>query len=203
MIHRDKYGIICQHDIYCLIVPEEFRPLDGGDSANRTGIMAMCGSKQDRELIFKFIVSGGFCRHPYQPQWADPKKSSRDQLVAYAAGLGTFSKYFAEMLVDKYKWHINKDILLPDVRGHLRRCAGKKTTWLQDLFLTLSILWSTKITPKEEQNQIICMVIMAGGKFKKLYIRLHPDIRGNLTEYWNGWRDQPEIGDALYEKLHQ
>jgi len=196
VIRRDKYNMIVQHNIF-----DPSEPHDGGDSANRTGIMALCGSKQDQQLILKFIVEDGVCRHPYQDKWKDPKLTSRDQLVSYAAGLGTVSKYYAAMLFNFYGWFVNKDILMPDVQGHLRRCAGMKPTMIQNLFLLISILWSTKIRPKEEQNQIICMVIVAGGFYRDLYMKWHPDWRGNVREYFSNWRDQPEIAEALINKM--
>lgn len=196
MIHRDKMGYICQHNIFKMS-----EPIDGGDTASRTGIMALCGSKIDQELMTSFIHEDGLVRHPFQKKWNDPRETSRDQLVCYAAGLSEVSRYFCGLLQNYYKFFINKDILMPDVRSHLRRCAGMKPTMLGNLFLLLGILWSTKIRPNEEQNQIICMVIVAGPFYRDLYMRWHLTWRENVREYWCGWRDQPEIAEALIKKM--
>lgn len=201
MIKRDEKGFICQHDL------SNPSYMDGGDTACRTGIMSLCEAGQDSELMPKFFFKNtgfiGLVRHPFQgPKWNDPKETSRDQLVAYASGLWGKYTTLAKELRDFYSsgW-INKDFLAPDVRNHLDLRAGGKGSWLGFQWLKMSILWSCKVKPNEEQNQIICMVIVAGGKYKEMYRKLHPDIKKNLMDYWGGWRDQKEIGEALYWKL--
>lgn len=87
MIKRDQYGIIVQHD------PANPSYADGGDSAMRTGLMALCGSGQDSGNLARFNVinqSGSptdlLVRHPYQFPWNNPNNFTRDQLICYAAG---------------------------------------------------------------------------------------------------------------------
>jgi hypothetical protein len=199
MIHRDEYGIICQHDVKNELY------LDGGDSANRTGIMALCGSAIDQLNVNLFFNSKGLVRHPHQTGWDDPTKTSRDQLVSYAAGVyASKNTSQAESLQRFYSgWRINKDILAPDVRGHLKRCAGMKTSFMENMFLVISIFWSTKVCPKAEQNQIISMVIVAGGSYLEMYKKYHPDIKKSLIDYWSGWRDQPDIYESIWRKLNE
>lgn len=197
MIRRDGHSIICQHDIYSTT-----GAMDAGDSASRTGIMALCGSKLDIIQLREFIVMyNELVRHPYDKKWSDPRLTSRDQLVMYSAGLYKNYPMLASRLQRKHKLKINKDIVTPDVQNHLRRCANMRPTVLGNLWLIASIIWGCKIAPREEQNQLICMVVVAGGWFKKLYLRLHPNIDENMRKYWGGWRDQPEIGAALLQKL--
>jgi hypothetical protein len=201
MIHRDEFGIICQHE-----VDNPFGVLDGGDSDNRTGIMALCGSPLDIRLVPVFLSAKGLVRHPFQEKWNKAELTSRDQLIPFAAGL-TSSKEYKFKAIELQKRYsglfINKDLIAPDVSGHLKRCAGINSSIVENIFLIFAILWSCFISPKEEQNQIICMVIVAGGFYKKLYKKIHPDILGSLKEYWNGWRDQPEISESLFRKLYE
>lgn len=87
MIKRDQYGIIVQHD------PANPSYADGGDSAMRTGLMALCGSGQDSGNLARFNIinqSGSptdlLVRHPYQFPWNNPNNFTRDQLICYMAG---------------------------------------------------------------------------------------------------------------------
>lgn len=87
MIKRDRYGIVVQHgaDDYA----------DGGDSASRTGILALCGSMQDLNNIGLFFTGKDkLVRHPAQSPWTNPKNFTRDQLIPLAVGLWYSSKQF-------------------------------------------------------------------------------------------------------------
>ncbi len=192
MIKRDKHGIICQHD------PNVLGYMDGGDSASRTGLLALCGSAIDAGLLAEFYdLNAGLVRHPYQEQWDDVTKTSRDQLVMWASGR---SKAVVAAQ-QRYNFFVNKDFLAPDVRGHLRRCAGLKPTLLQQGWLTLSIWWQSR-RPDEECNQLLSMCIVAGPGPLRLFNRLVPNWRQNVMEYWGGYpfRDQKEIGKLLIER---
>lgn len=198
MIKRDEHGIICQHD------PDVPDYLDGGDSAAREGIMALCGSKDDAGLLPEFYdLNAGLVRHPFQEQWDDSAKTSRDQLVMWAAGCSINHLATALAAQRRYQWFINKDVLLPDVRGHLRRCAGLPPTLLQQVWLGLSILWQSHKPEEEELNQLLCMCIVAGPGTLKLFVKMLPNWKHNLEQYWNGWRDQSEIGAALMMKVNE
>lgn len=197
MIKRDEHNIICQHN------PNVPDYSDGGDSASRTGIMALCGSKIDAGLLPEFYdLNAGLVRHPFQEQWDDAALTSRDQLVMWAAGCSVTHQQVALAAQRRYSWHINKDILAPDVRGHLRRCAGLKPTLLQQAWLTLSILWQSR-APDEECNQLLVMCVIAGPWALKLFNHMLPNWKTNVKQYWSGWRDQSEIGTALVDKVYK
>lgn len=222
-IVRDENGIIMQHDIY---MPEN-RP-DGGDSAARTGIMALCGSPEDRQVIFMFEQVGLGMRHPYQVPWNNVWNFTRDQLTCLAAGLkaaalvtpssacqrlykshkdrGWRAQNREKDVVGSVKsWPDGPDWLAPDIRLHLRLCADIPSKWylIGWAFLWLSLIYNTKIKPNAEQNQFICQVIIAGPKWVKRYKRMHKSWRENLQSYWNGWRDQKEISEAMINKLEE
>lgn len=76
MLFKDKDGY-----------PVEAR-LDGGDSAVRMGILALCGKDSDLKKIASYEVeSGMLTRHPKQYPWNNPRNYSRDQLMCFLAGL--------------------------------------------------------------------------------------------------------------------
>lgn len=196
MIKRDEYGIICQHSL------EDPTYLDGGDSASRTGIMALCYSSQDISLLPEFFALNiGLVRHPHQEAWDEATLTSRDQLVMYAAGCRAPYPQIAAKLVQQYTWHINKDLLMPDVRSHLRLCAGLPPSLLGTAWLRLSIYFQAYAQPKAELNQLACMAVIAGPWAIKLLCRLMPDWKSNIATYWGGWRNQAEIGSALISKI--
>ena len=196
MIRRDEHNIICQHD------PNVPDYMDGGDSAARTGIMAMCGgSALDAGLLPEFYeVNSGLVRHPFQEQWDDSSKTSRDQLVQFASGCYLNATNVAQKLQRQYTWRINKDFLAPDVQNHLRLCAGMRGTLLGYAWLHISIYWASK-HPEEEINQLLGMCIVAGRPYVAQFVRAVPNWRENLHQYWGGWRDQVEIAAALTHKV--
>lgn len=219
MIVRDDNGIIMQHD---KITGQ--RP-DGGDSAARTGIMALCGSKEDQDVIHMFEQVGLGMRHPYQEPWNNVWNFTRDQLTCLAAGLAASGEQAACMRLYKShkergwraqnrekdapgtpkKWPDGPDWLAPDLRLHLRLCAGIKSNWylLGWAFLWLSLIYNTKIKPEAEQNQFFCQMVIAGPKWVKRYKRMHPFLFGNLVTYWSEWRDQKEIYMAMAAVLNK
>lgn len=74
MLRRDERGFIMD------------QTGDGGDSANRAGLLALLGS--DREKLWMYEVEKGLAaRHPSQAPWNNPWNFTRDQLVPYMAGL--------------------------------------------------------------------------------------------------------------------
>lgn len=197
MIVRDESGLIGQHD------PNVPSYLDFGDSCNRCGIMSLSGSEQDRSVMSQFVLAdGSLVRHPAQAPWNDPAKTSRDALVTATAGM---SPELALKVQNRYKLFINKDILMPDVRNHLRLCAGLPGTLTGYLFLNISIVYAAKVQPEHELNQLMSMCIVAGPKYVKMLCKMHPDWKANITEYWAGYpfRDQAEIGQAFIAKIEQ
>jgi hypothetical protein len=196
MIKRDLYGIIVQHNKH------DASYGDGGDSLCRTGIMALCGSGIDKNVLWLFSTMNGMVRHPFQKEWRSEVETSRDQIVC---GLASGDLPSSALRYAK-SGKVNKDWLDPSVRLYLYKIAGKKPPlWIKSLgwpWLYLSLLWNTKIKPDHEMNQFACICIVMGKWWSKKLIEKHPDIYKNIMEYWSGWRDQEEIGWALLRKLY-
>lgn len=204
MIVRDQYDIIVQHPT-----------MDGGDSASRTGMMALCGTWIDQKNLTSFMTNYTYqslVRHPRQDYWSMPTQTSRDQLVCWAAGVSSlpYHKGMLRWCIEKFyagSSFINKDYLAPDVRLYLYKCAGIDAPLLirllgWPLFL-LSFIWNTKVKPSDEQNQFICICIVMGKWWTKRLYKWHPDLEKNLRDYWGGWRDQMEIADTIIKKIKE
>ena len=177
MIKRDTHDIIIQtykHD------PSH---ADGGDSSRSTGIMATFGSDIDIHIVVEHLSTEGFVRHPFQIPWNVKSNFSRDQLIPllsgckaniekdYAAGYvkeclsNAFSratfKYFPLFGICQ-----NKDFLAPDTIWHWILCGKMKWLYwyapLGYLWQILHIIFMTRVTPKHEQNQTICLAYTSG-----------------------------------------
>lgn len=67
--------------------PVEAR-MDGGDSAVRIGLLALCGKEKDTDKLEAYEIQPGMpTRHPTQFPWNNPKNFSRDQLMCFLAGI--------------------------------------------------------------------------------------------------------------------
>jgi hypothetical protein len=198
---------------------------DGGDSAARSGIMAMAGSQVDRLVLGLFEQeSGVLVRHPKQTPYNDPRSFTRDQLLQYIAGFtqpylrgvmsttiprrvfwsrlkaGFLCQNTNDLFLNPQPWY-KRDILTPSHIGHLIQAAKLYYLYpfliISYTWLLLDILWSTMVKPYDESNQIVAMCSVAGTWALKLYCGLHPDWKRPLIGYWSGWRDQEEIGKAI------
>lgn len=86
MIKRDSLRIVVQHGAGDYA--------DGGDSASRTGILALCGSGIDMHELLFFHHGGFFIRHPTQKPWNNPLNFTRDQLMPIVAGIWQSCRVF-------------------------------------------------------------------------------------------------------------
>lgn len=193
MIQRDIYGIIVQQP-----------SMDGGDSDNRAGLMCLAGSIADSLNLHLFLTGDNrVVRHPFQSQWNDPTLTSRDQIMAYFAPAASVQSASAATYAKM--WFVNKDFLDPMDRLYLYKTANVKPPfWLPLLaypILVLSLLYNCYISPNNEMNQFVAITNRYGLFWLKLFNKLHPDLKQNISNYWAGpptnFRDQKEIGDAL------
>lgn len=79
MLIRDEKGFILDNS------------KDGGDSANRGGLLALAGGFENLDA---YVDQDGWCvRHPYQYPWNNKYNFSRDQLIPFTAGLWKQEKH--------------------------------------------------------------------------------------------------------------
>jgi len=200
VIRRDQFGIICQHSHDR---PEE---LDGGDSCSRTGIMARSGSLKDLALLPKFIVGGKFVvRHPAQPKFSDPKETSRDAIICFFAAQSSDENVGNAAFHYANSWFVNKDFLDPALKLALyKRSPFDAPLWLEGLgrvWLWIALLWNCFIMPEHEQNQFASVCLIMGRPWITRLYAWHPDLNYNIRKYFQGWRDQDEIGFAYMETI--
>jgi len=211
MIKLDQYGLIGQHR------PGEPNYLDMGDSCMKTSLAVIGGIISDKLLGYflvqerhnelgNYLLSNKVIRSPSSKEYSDPKKTSRDQLICFMAALAlTNHKYVNKnIMYCSYKYRINKDLLIsPSIRWFMRKCEGDDYySWLGDKMIRLDIWWASKNTDKE-LNQLFCMCLVLGKDYVKLLCDSHPDWRKNLRDYWCGWRDQAEIGEAFIKRIER
>jgi hypothetical protein len=188
--------------------------------------MAMCGSKQDQDLIWTFISPNGEgCRHPFQKDYNDPLSWTRDQLIPTMAGLKesghieearkVFMSHLKRGFLCQNKLNIHlepkakysRDPLSPSHIGHLILCAKIYPLYpfliFSWLWMALDLIWTAKVTPNDESNQPITMFITAGKLWVKAFNWLQPNWRDTVRSYWGGWRDQSEIGETLIKKVEE
>lgn len=178
-------------------LPKDSGATDFNDSARIAGIIALFQYPTDRYLwLTEYINDAGkYIRHPKEYKY----NFSRDQAVCLMAGLWFNGLSY---LVDK-KAITGKDILSPSVMGHIRRCQGKKANWFQNLWLKLDIYYNAYIDPLSEPNQLICMLMVAGPEYVKLWTKLNTKWRQAITDYWCGWRGESNLAAHMINRIER
>lgn len=196
------------------------------DCAMRTGVMALSGSKQDQELLKSFEISPGILVRCPEKRWAEtnPNNFTRDQLVPFMAGCyeakeielarrvfyrHLFRFGFCQNTERDYPGSGPKipDWCDPGVMYHLAFCA--RSVWALPLaiigvpWLCMAILYNCIIKPYDEQNQIYSICIVQGGDLLWLYKILHEKGLFSIEDYWRGWRNQPEIFEAISQRAQK
>lgn len=168
------------------------------DSAALAGMMTVFEWPQKIDLS-QYVKSEPFryVRHPLEEKY----NFSRDQAVCLMAGLKKQNRPF---LVQD--WFITgKDFLSPSVRGHIARCQGSKSNWIQDLNFWADLYFSAKFKPLDELNQLFCMMMLADSKFIKWYCDANPKWQQAVKNYWcenaGSWRNEPELAALMIEKI--
>jgi hypothetical protein len=95
-----------------------------------------------------------------------------------------------------------KDFLSPSVRGHIRRCQLREANWFQNLWLKLDIYWNAFFDPLSEPNQLICMIMVAGPEYVKLWTTLNPMWRDAIHAYWTySFRNESELAMHMIKRI--
>ena len=196
------------------------KPLDGGDSAHKTGFAAFCNSAQDQALLDVFEKDGIKVRHPTEVPWNNWKNCSRDQLCAYTAGCWRARKHdICQRLLEKHAARFppftcqnteadavgtTKNPPIGDPMGPhdvmcLRIAAGQEGAHrdLAGQFFMQAAIELADPDPQHEKNQLILQAILSGRL--DLYVKIHPNFRDNIRTYWSGdpWRGQPQIAEEF------
>lgn len=194
------------------------KPLDGGDSAHRTGVLAFCGSQIDANNLDKFYSNGMMVRHPTQEPWNNPNNCSRDQLIGYLAGCWRTGR--TEIAQGLFYAHEKRgffcqnteydapgtvktpplgDPLGPHHIMYMRICAGDlgaATDLVSQLALYIAIQTASD-DPRSEPNQLLLLSIV--GCQLDFYLAKQTTFAAALHNYWSGepWRGQHSIALSL------
>ncbi len=180
-------------------------PFDNGasdkeDSSRLAGLLVVFNYPAPQPIpIYKYVLTNDvglryYIRHPDGSQY----DFSRDQAICLMAGLHIAGR---PDLVDK-DYITGKDIFSPSQMGHIARCQGKKPTWLQENFLWVDVLFSCYVKPKDESNQLLCMLAIADIKYLKFWLKHNKYWRESVSLYWaESYRNEKELSDFIISRL--
>jgi len=174
--------------------PRDNGASDWQDSARLAGIMTLFGWPRHVPLEpYLDLMERRYVRHPKERLY----DMSRDQAVCLVAGYWKQGEY---ELVDRSLVD-GKDIFSPSVRGHFRRCQGRSASALQNLWLRLDIMYSAYIKPMDEPNQLICILMVAGPEYVRLWRKHNKKWKEAIRLYWCGWRGESELAELMISKI--
>lgn len=177
-------------------LPKDVGASDLQDSSRLAGVMATFGHPKAPDLG-AYLVEGKYVRHPKEKIYS----MSRDQTVCLFSGMKAQGN---QKYVDA-KYPTEGDLISPCIRDHFYRCAGeKRNSLLGNLWLKIDILWNAKLyDPMAESNQLICVLAHADIKFLKMWTSMNEHWKESITEYWNGWRGEPELSALMIHKIER
>lgn len=176
-------------------LPRDTGATDWNDSARLAGIMVLFNySDADKINLELYIKNDVYTRHPEESTY----NFSRDQAVCLMSGL---FKSDNEAFVNA-DYITGNDFLSPSVLGHIKRCQAEKASWLQNQWLKLDIMYNGLFTPRAEQNQLMCMCVVAGPEYVSMYKRWNNQWQKAVTDYWCGWRGEPELAEHIIKTLN-
>lgn len=184
-----------------MLIDDMGLPRDNGasdlqDSSRLAGIMTTFGM-QPWIPLEKYIVERDgkktYTRHPAQFVY----DFSRDQALCLMAGFYFHGQY---KLVDR-ELITGKDWMSPSNWGHINRCQNKKAWFFQDWWLWIDVWYAAKYDKLGEPNQLLSMLMVADKKFLKYWLKKNELWKMAITGYWNGWRFEPKVSEAMIKLL--
>lgn len=207
-------------------LPKDVGASDKMDSARLAGLMVLFDYMCEGIYLMKYVKydsADGWVgmRHPTEVPSNNHKNFTRDQLVPLVAGLfhqgeaGTVRKLYDQAKLRDYraqnteadvagstkKFPNGADLLTPDVMNHLRNCSGQESKLLGRINLRISILFNSTFTPMREPNQLICLCVMAGPEYVRMFKKHNTKWREAIREYWCGWRGEPGLARHMIAVL--
>lgn len=184
-------------------LPKDTGATDWLDSSRLAGLMVVFDWPQKINLRhYLHTPSNKPTRHISD---TNTKNFSRDQLVPLAAGLAQQPPLLDTADIPKGWRAANGDLLSPSQRNHLRLCKGGRGSKFGFFWLKIDILWSAYVQPMAEPNQLICMLMVAGPKYVKMWKHHNKKWKNAIRGYWSegsgAWRNEPELAIWIIEKL--
>jgi hypothetical protein len=165
---------------------------DGQDSARLAGLMYLFKHPDYRKFeLNDYCGFGDYLRHPIEH---NIYPFSRDQATCLFAGLSISDR----LCVNQDYNPTNKDWISPSVRGHFIRCSGEQAKWYHDLWLLFDVIWSAKVDPMAEPNQLISMLMVHPSKrYLWLWTKLNKRWDDSIIEYWSKWRQEHDLAQLI------
>ena len=175
---------------------------DKNDSPRLNGMMVLCDVPGFIDLNM-YRVGNDLVRYIGH----DIKDMSRDQILPLCAAYKYLNEmdvnfeYAIQLLIDK-KVAPNGDWLSPTHIGFLKSCLGQRVNWYERIFIEADIVWSTKIKPYGESNQILAILMVLGNSYLRKYCKMHPDWKEPIISYWSkSWRKELDVATAIVKKV--
>jgi len=208
-------------EFYNGMYPKPRGATDYMDSAHLIGVMIFVGQDVSIDILRNYHIGRGFlvrcpvnCGSSLQP--LNTYNFTRDQLISLLSAFYIKNQYeIIHKVIRNIGWRMwntdkdavgtkkkfpdGPDILDPSHFGYLRILNSKKPLFFQKAWMLLKILVNSKFTPLKEPNNIIIMSYYYG--YLDLLKRLNPQLKQAINGYWNGWRGEPEIAQALCKKV--
>ncbi len=199
-------------------LPKDTGASDKMDSCRLAGMMALVAHPLAPDM--RSYVTGMLgVRHPQEVPACNPKNFTRDQLMCLVAGLhaqGHIEEcnklYMAAM---GRNWRAqNTDHDYPNTpkkfpdgadwlsfsnRMILAKAAGHKGNLLGYTWLLIDLVYNAIVTPTRESNQLLAQLSVVSPKWMKLYKLITPKWKKAITDYWCGWRQEPELAEMLQQ----
>jgi hypothetical protein len=179
MIFDEKYSI-----------PRCAGSTDFLDSPVIAGLMLLTEHPEAQKIKPQnYYQEGKYWRYPFDTTL----DMSRDNGIPLMAALWKSGYTY---LVD-LNYIVGRDWMSPSIKGHEARCQGEYSTWFQNLWLWLDVLWNIYITPNRESNQLWCQMLVAPKKYMRFYCKHHKDFRKPIRDYWCNWRMESELAEHM------
>ncbi len=202
-------------------LPRDVGATDTMDSARLAGIMASFEHPLSPDLSAYIVQDNQAVRHPFDFPANNPKNFSRDQFLCLIVGLRKQGKidicrklrdaardrnWFAQNTEEDIPGSTKKfphgaDWLSFSNRMIINKCAGMSGNPLGYVWLFLEIVLNAIKSPTEESNQLISQLLVVNKAWMKFYKLITPKWKEAITNYWSGWRGEPELATLMINKL--
>ena len=185
--------------IYDELSQIKFNGVDDAEDSPVAAAMAALFTGQEPRVFNYFKDTAMLDK--YQRCYNSKYTFSRDQFVCLAVVL-KLNRFYTLVSLDKVD---GKDFMSPAIRGHERICKGLEPYWYQTLWFKMDLIFSAKVKPLEELNQLFCMLLVHPDQsLIKWYCGMNTQWRDAINLYFrDSFRKEPELAKLMIEKIEE